>query len=564
MKKYFLFIIVFLMLVSNVKAANSYELISEGYRLKNGLEIKRIMVNNEIAFCIQPGVLEGTSNYKQQDFEKEYQGLNAKIKKEIQKIGLYAKYYYDSKKKTNYYYAGQEMIWNLLGKQEFIFAKDLSKEKKEIQNGVTNFENISKYASGNYKIKGGDVLELKDDFSDFEISNKSDFEKQTGLKVSLNKDKLIIENPTDNLIKKKVSLQFTKFKSKFSKGISYAHYNSVYQDYVSVSDNFKINMAINFETEVALGGFKGKKVNENNEGLKDVEFSLYQGEKEIKKFKTDENGYFQINNLSPGKYYLQESSTYDYLVLDNKKYEIVVEPKKIYEVNKGEAIINYFKKGRVLFYKHGLKLNEESKPLKDVAFGIYNEDQELLQEIVSNEEGLLVSDYLIYGKYFLKEIKSIEDYLLDEQFYDFEINSEEDLIFNEGKPFINKAKEYQLKIKKMDGESKKPLEKVSFNIKGDNFDKDLISDEKGEINLKLNKGCYNIKEVKALDGYIKKKDNKEICLEKDEEIEFLNYQYFQVDTGFKKPNSIYIVIGFGLISIVLLTLKLTNKRISKK
>lgn len=563
MKKYLLIIVTLIFMVNNVKAANTYKLISEGYSLKNGLAMNRIMVNNDIGFCIQPGVPEGTVNYKQKEFEKEYQKLSLNVKKEIQKIGLYTKYYYDTTKKKNYYYAGQELIWTLLGNKDFIFAQNLTKEKNDIKKGINDFEKLSKYANQSFKIKGGDTLELKDDFSEFEISNQSDFEKKTGLKITLSKDKLIIKNPVNNLINKKVSLDFIKFKKKFNKGVSYAHYNSVYQDYVSVKDNFNIKMNINFEAEVALGGFKGNKVDEDNKPLSDVQFTLYQDSKVIQKFKSDEKGNFQINNLQPGEYFIQESNTYDYLILDNKKYEFAIQPKQIISINNDKPIINNFKKGRIIFNKHGKLLNEDSKPLKDVIFGIYDENKNLLYEVASNEQGMLVSDCLRYGKYYLKEIKSIDDYLIDEEFYEFEINSEEDLIFNEGKPFINKAKEYLLKIKKVDGDSKKPLEKVSFNIKGKNYEKEFSTDENGEININLNKGCYIVKEIKALDGYIHNQDEKEVCLEKDEEFEFLNYQYFQVDTGSKKPNSFVIIIAFGSFSLFLIA-RLIYKKIKQQ
>lgn len=71
--------------------------------------------------------------------------------------------------------------------------------------------------------------------------------------------------------------------------------------------------------------------------------------------------------------------------------------------------------------------------LKDAVYGIYNEDGELVDEIITDEEGL-AEILLPYGSYILQELKSPIGYLLDPETYEISIAAGEAVFEHEEKP----------------------------------------------------------------------------------------------------------------------------------
>lgn len=85
------------------------------------------------------------------------------------------------------------------------------------------------------------------------------------------------------------------------------------------------------------------------------------------------------------------------------------------------------KKGKLKITKVDSKDN--SKTLEGAVFGIYNENNELVQEIVTNKDGIAISELLPYGKYHCRELGTgSEYYLLNEENFEFEVKNDGETI----------------------------------------------------------------------------------------------------------------------------------------
>lgn len=125
-------------------------------------------------------------------------------------------------------------------------------------------------------------------------------------------------------------------------------------------------------------------------------------------------------------------------------------------------------------------------------------DDELLGTLTETGTGVYEMPDLIYGGYFVKEIKVPEGFYLDENAYYFEIveHGKTVTVENEaGKGFVNAAQVGSLKIIKTSSDKK--IEGFSFRVTGPNgYSEIFTTDKNGEIlieNLRI--GEYVISEV---------------------------------------------------------------------
>ena len=115
----------------------------------------------------------------------------------------------------------------------------------------------------------------------------------------------------------------------------------------------------------------------------------------------------------------------------------------------------------------------------------------------TNEEGIIIFDNLMYGKYYVVETKNLESYNEDSNKYYVEINKDN---LSGKMEKINSLKKGNLKINKVDSLSLLPIYNVEFEIYDEENRKinSLKTNQSGEIyipNLPL--GTYYIKEKSA-------------------------------------------------------------------
>ena len=160
--------------------------------------------------------------------------------------------------------------------------------------------------------------------------------------------------------------------------------------------------------------------------LENIEFNLYalediiednqiiiKKDELINVYKTNSEGIIEINDLPYGKYYLIENIPDIYENKDNK-YEFEFSENN---VNHEIKINNYLKKGSILITKVDVETNT---PLKNVKFGLYNLNDELIYYGFTNIDGQLFIDNIAYGNYYIKEILS--NYVNNDKKFMVEIN----------------------------------------------------------------------------------------------------------------------------------------------
>ena len=271
--------------------------------------------------------------------------------------------------------------------------------------------------------------------------------------------------------------------------------------------------------------------------LGNVEFELYlvgNGETNlyIGTYYTDANGEIYIENLNTGNYVLKETSTNRwYYLSDNTSIEVKWS-KEFGDTN--VTIENEKKKGIIKV----IKTDEEFKqyPLENIEFNVYDEDNNYIETIKTNSEGIAESSRLrIDKKYYLVESKTQDNYILDDTIYtiDFTEGLTKDQIEDIQTDTIhtleltNKHKKGNLVVYKVDADDNTiKIPGVEFELYVKNVDKpytenQLIgtytTDNEGKIEINdLWTGEYYLKETNTNIWYKLNTDNKELEIKYNE------------------------------------------------
>lgn len=148
-----------------------------------------------------------------------------------------------------------------------------------------------------------------------------------------------------------------------------------------------------------------------NEYLKNCEVEIYDFESNlIETLITDENGIATSSRLPIDNIYkVKQKNTWQDYEIDLGMHEV-----KFEEDNQliTVEITNYIKKNFIKITKVD-KDNNDIK-LEGVVFGIYNVNNELIEEITTDKNGEAISTNLpINNPYYIKEIKTLDNYVLD-------------------------------------------------------------------------------------------------------------------------------------------------------
>ena len=306
----------------------------------------RYSINNNVVFCIQPGVEITTSNYVGTENINEAPYSIETIKK-LELIGYYG-YDYPNHQTLEYRMATQALIWEEVsgGTVEFYTGGygtgnhiDVSKERNEILNLINGHNNKPSFDNQIFNTSINDELEIIDSnniLNEFEIIENNTFE----YKVQDNKlyiKPLIVGNIEIRLQKKKYDdLKTTIYKGEntISQNVGLFRYSE------PVISTFNINSYGKIEVN-KLGEIPV--IDDNKElkyqlvPLENVEFSLYSYE-DIKENNliitklTDKDGKIIFDNLDIGKYKLKETKTLQNYILDEKEYIIEIKENDVLKV----------------------------------------------------------------------------------------------------------------------------------------------------------------------------------------------------------------------------------------
>ncbi len=281
------------------------------------------------------------------------------------------------------------------------------------------------------------------------------------------------------------------------------------------------------ENELKKGRVKVIKVdNENSEiKLAGVEFEVLDKDGNVlEKITTNEQGEAYTSRYAIRDYqnlYLHEIKTNEYYKLNDKQIEVELKANQITTVTVG----NDKKKGQVEVIKVDKDNNEIKIP--DVTFEVYDEENNLVDTLVTDKEGKAVSKLLpIDQEYTVKETITGNTYVLNEEPQKVTLKEDEITSIT----FENEKKKGQIKVIKTDGETEVPLQDVTFiveNSKGEIVDR-IITDENGEATSKrlAVDEQYTVYEEKTKKGYILSNEKQVVELKENEitDLKFNNYK----------------------------------------
>ena len=508
-KKVWLLVFMF-MLVIDVKALSfkGGDVIKNVFVLKvkeNGeKEYKKgqfiIDSEGDYVYCLEPFVkVNNNSSYNKytNNFAK-YLGLSDELWEKINLISYYGYQYKDDTHNhmdPKWYYITQMLIWqNVSTKARFYFTDTFkgnvnstlfANEIKEIYNLVNNHYKIPEFdvpdtyigdtlsiidrngvlkkfaGSKNVKINGN-ILTIK--ISD--LSNKFTLKKGTN-----NKAFIFVSSDSQNVLKGKMDVP-------------------VIANYDIKGLELKCNIKIKKYGEV----IDGDKIS-----LEGVIFALFDENKNyIKEATTDKDGKAIFENLKKGKYFIKEVCNDKKFVLDDNYYEVNL------KVNENNRIIDIFLELENKLKKGNLKIKKidfDTKiPIKDTEF-IIMKDEKIIYQGKTNVDGMIELNDLVYGIYKIKEVMASNGYLLNEMIYEVKIDDENKDVYIE---IENELKKGNLKIKKIDFDTKIPIKDTEFIIMKD---EKIIYQGKTNVDgmIELNDlvyGIYKIKEVMASNGYL--------------------------------------------------------------
>lgn len=509
-----------------------YERFKDGVKDYNGT-LKRFVVDNQAAFCIEPGIPAASSGYSLGDMSNSSLA-NEDVKRQV---FLYAYYGYSYNHYTsNYRAATQALIWEkILGdgvtitfskQDEGVDPVDISQERAEITRLVERHDVTPSFSGKTYTVKLGSSKTLNDTnniLSEYEIVS------QGNAIVNKGSDDSLIISPTTQ---EKTTITF-KRKSHYSYDYK-IYYSNQYQDLIVAGEGYPVTFSIDLIGEggkVTVEKVDGETMASTPQGeatLKGAVYGVYKLNGElVLELTTDKTGHATSKNiLDLGDYYLQEITPSKGYELDTTKYYFSFTQAEDKTITVKEQVI----KRKYNF----IKVLESGKtglqtPEAGIEFEIYKANGDLVGTYTTDAEGRFVVE-LPYGKYILKQKTVTDGYeMLDDYHFEVKESGEETKVFADG--VINAY----IKIIKVDAENGKkvPLANIKFKI----FDVqnncyvtqilhypnpqkvDVFATDKNGVLVTpepLESGVYRLEEVDApIPGYLWNKETIEFTIDKN-------------------------------------------------
>lgn len=305
--------------------------------------------------------------------------------------------------------------------------------------------------------------------------------------------------------------------------------------YVMIEDKIEVNIdnvskILEIKNELQYGNLVVKKVDyDSNLPIKNAKVAIFKDDITIFEGYTNEFGIIEVKNIPLGLYFVKEVEAPDGYVKNNQTYEVeLIEHKKTGIVE----IENELQKGNLIIKKIDATSEKE---LSKAEFLVFN-DNKIIYYGPTKENGILELKNLALGTYYIKEVKSPHGYVKDDNIYEIHLveNNKTEVII-----IKNELKKGNLTIKKVDGNTKKPLYNTEFIILKDNtIIYKGITNKDGILKIdNLILGLYTIKEIKASNGYnINEEEISIIITDKENYIEITNERLINKEDYIEIPN----------------------------
>lgn len=226
-------------------------------------------------------------------------------------------------------------------------------------------------------------------------------------------------------------------------GVKYGVYSleekETLQNYNLLEEKFEVNIDEegkvvdlgNVSNQIKKGSVHITKVDAEDEAKKlaGVVFVLTQEDEEVYEATTDENGVARFTGVNYGKYTLKEKSTLENYNLSTEEREVDIDEEgKLVDLGN---YTNKIKKGSIEI----TKVDEANKKLSGVEFTLLKDGKELEKKL-TDSDGKLVFENLVYGDYEVVESKELSGYYKNDKVYSFEVRNEGEILKEE---VVNKA-----------------------------------------------------------------------------------------------------------------------------
>ncbi len=253
-----------------------------------------------------------------------------------------------------------------------------------------------------------------------DLDGNLELEKNAKFQVYNEKDELVLEFQTNEYGKYHLSLPYGEYTLKqitSSEGYSLAEDITL-----TVNENTSDNLIL--KNPRIVGSLMILKLDSESkeEILDEAIFKIYDvGRHEY--FKVDGkdefptvDGKIVIEKIPYGEYQLIEvSAPIHYLPLEEPIYFSIKSNEEI-----TLEVVNELQKGSLEIEKID---DETLKPLQGVLFGLYDQDQNFIQEYITDENGKITIPNLLEGLYYIKELSTLEGYQLLDGFMEVNVKN---------------------------------------------------------------------------------------------------------------------------------------------
>ena len=558
MRKFLIFIGMFLMFCTNVFASGHLELerIDGVYSSQLNMDDysyfssnqKKYIMDGRVVYCVEPGLDIMTMNYAS-SFNLYDSGFNQDVINYISLIGHFG-YDYPGHQTDRFFLAAQELIWESIGNNDIHFTTgindtgnmiNINYEKNEILSLVNHYNLKPSFDNSNISGIYNDEIVLVDKnnvLSNYDIVSSDNIVTIDGNKLKI---RLSSSGSSDIVLKRK----------KYDDLSSVFYYAPNSQDFMFLRADDEVTSVVHVDSFVPLSNIKIVKTgmmlddidSDNNfiyknRGLTSVKFGIYAAhdiyfgdrllylENDLIEEIYTVDGVAYSSDLPNGDYYIKELETLDEFVLNDEIINVSLYNSKedvyTYMVeltnDRKNVFLNLEKHGEIFDKIANSKIIYDSIPLSGVKFGLYSSSDIYDGELLINRDVLiktLVTDGngfinekldIPFGNYYLKELETLPGYKLDMNIYEFSIgsdNSDNINIMIDNKPILNELIKGKFIINKIDSYGNR-LSDACFKLFDslDNLIFEGCTDSSGSIVIdNLPYGKYHFYEVSAPYGY---------------------------------------------------------------
>ena len=451
------------------------------------------------------------------------------------------KYYFKEKEANYYYQITDELVPFEIKENGEVVKARLSNEKI-----VGNIE-INKL-SENYHFINNDIVYENEPLHGIEFDIYDSVDNLIGSMIT---DKNGYAKYTNLPLGKYYLLEKTKLDK-------YQDSDKYYFEIKKKDDTHAIDVKLDILNKLKKGNLEFSKIDlATSEGIANTIIEIY-NHKDILIFtkETDKNGKVVINDLPLGKYYIIEKEA-------NYNYEKSIE-KVFFEIKENSEIVkakmtNKRILGTLEIEKYGEdyqiidgEIVYKKNKLANIEFDIFDEKDNIIMTVKTDNNGLACYDQLPLGKYYLKEKTNLDNYVLNNEKIYFEIKKDNNQAIPVKLTVENYLKKGNLEFTKSDLTTSEGIPNTIIEIYDENNNLWLtkITDSNGQVIINdLPMGKYYIIEKEANSLYMITNEKVFFEIKENGEIVKANMLNEKIEVPVPKTNTKENVIVNSILGI---------------